>query len=264
LQFILLFSFQNYLLSSPRNTIMQIKSLNSRLTYALVVAAATLATGISVDARAADVTSKLLLTQKFETRSVDQVEVGDFHFAPGQLAPKHTHSAPVFGYVSKGSIYYQVEGQKPVVLKTGDAFYEPVGPNILHFDNASKTEEAVFTDLNFEREGEPFIVFPAPLTEKIDRRSFPSAKLTGVTANTMNVFEQTLLPLAALPLPGANETRYGYVAKGSLSVQVNGEAPIVYLAGHTFYFPKNQVGTLVTNASKLDPAKVVTFVLSKQ
>jgi quercetin dioxygenase-like cupin family protein len=236
----------------------------SGLKYTLIVAAAMLAVGISVNANAGDVSSKTLLTQKFETRSVDQVEIGDFHFAPGQLAPRHTHVAPVFGYVSKGSIYYQVEGQEPVLLKTGDAFYEPVGPNIVHFDNASKTEEAVFTDLNLQRVGEPFIVFPAPLTEKIDRRSFPSLKLTGVTANTMQVVEQTLAPFAMLPLPGANETRYGYVAKGSVSVRVRGEAPIVYLAGQTFYHPKNLADTQVLNASKQDSATVVTFVLSKQ
>ncbi|WP_052504144.1 TetR family transcriptional regulator [Pseudomonas oryzihabitans] len=160
------------------------------------------------------------------------------------------------------SLLSGVEGQEPVILKTGDAFYEPVGPNILHFDNASKTEEAVFTDFNFEREGEPFIVFPAPLTEKIDRRSFPSEKPQVATANTMNVYEQNLQPGAPLPALQAGETGYLYVAKGAVSVKVRGEAPIVYLTGQTFYQPKSAPDTQVVNASKTDAAKVISFRLS--
>ncbi|MEO7777210.1 MAG: cupin domain-containing protein [Fibrobacteria bacterium] len=203
-----------------------------------------------------------LLTQQFDTRPVHQIEIGDFHFLPGQVAPKHTHVAPVFGYVSKGSIVYQVEGREPVILNTGDAFYEPVGPDILHFDNASKTQEAVFTDFNFEREGEPFIVFPAPLTGKIDRRSFPTGRPEGVTANTMNVFEQKLAPAGGLEPLKADETACVYVAKGSVSVKVRGEDPIIYMAGQTFYQPKNAADTRVANASKIDDAKLISFRLS--
>src|ERR1051325_292832 len=50
-----------------------------------------------------------LLTARFEARAIHQIEVGDFHFTPGQVAPVHTHAAPALGYVSKGSIVYQVE-----------------------------------------------------------------------------------------------------------------------------------------------------------
>jgi quercetin dioxygenase-like cupin family protein len=230
----------------------------------VIALAATLSTIVAVGASANGVQSRLLLNQHFDARPVDQVEVGDFHFLPGQIAPLHTHAAPVFGYVSKGSIVYQIEGQAPVVLKAGDAFYEPVGPNIVHFDNASQTEEAVFTDFNFEREGEPFIVFPAPLTAKIDRRSFPSEKLRGVTANTMNVFEQRLAPEGLLaPLP-ASESGHVYVAAGSVSVRVRGEAPIVYLAGQTFYQPKNAGDSEVVNASRKDEARLISFRLSSE
>jgi quercetin dioxygenase-like cupin family protein len=231
-------------------------------TYVITAVAAALAASLSVGASAGEPQRKLLLTQQFDARPVSQIEVGDFHFLPGQLAPLHTHAAPVFGYVSKGSIYYQVEGKEPVLLKTGDAFYEPVGPNILHFDNASKTEEAVFTDLNFEREGEPFIVFPAPLKEKIDRRSFPSTRLAVVTANTMNVFEQPLASGARLPLPAAGETVSAYVAEGAVSVKVRGEAPVIYLAGQTFHAPSRSGGEKIVNASKTAVARVVTFHLT--
>lgn len=204
-----------------------------------------------------------LLTQRFAPRPVDQVEIGDFHFAPGQLAPVHTHVAPVFGYVSKGTIAYQVAGQPPQLLRAGDAFYEPVGPDILHFDNASTTEEAIFTDFNFERAGEPFIVFPAPLTEKIDRRSFPSERLPGAIADTMEVIEQVLPPAARLALPDDDATEYVYVAQGSASVTVRGEAPIVYLAGQTFYVPSKRAGSEVKSGSSSAPAKLISFRLTR-
>ena len=227
-----------------------------------IALSAWLSAAATVAAHANDLPARKLLTQQFDARPISQIEIGDFHFLPGQPAPKHTHRAPVFGYVSKGSIFYQVEGQSPVVLKAGDAFYEPVGPNIVHFDNASNTEEAVFTDFNFEREGEPFIVFPTPPTEKIDRRSFPSEKLEGVIADTMNVFEETLSPGALLGKLKANETSYVYVASGSVSVKVRSESPIVYLAGQTFYQPKNAADTEVLNVSKSDTAKLISFRLS--
>lgn len=218
----------------------------------------------SISTFAGETSGKKLLVEQFDARPVVQVEIGDFHFLPGQLAPVHTHAAPVFGYVSKGTILYQVEGQKPQILKAGDAFYEPVGPNIIHFDNASKTEEAIFTDLNFEREGEPFIVFPKPLTEKIDRRSFPSEKLDGAIVNTMEVYEKSLPAGTALPLPNADETAYSYVAQGSVSVTVRGEAPIIYLTGQTFYVPRKSADSTVVNASKTESAKLVNFYLSNK
>ncbi|VAW04815.1 hypothetical protein MNBD_ALPHA07-2249, partial [hydrothermal vent metagenome] len=117
--------------------------------------------------------SEQLLGVAFEPRAVTTMQGGDFHFTPGQVAPIHTHAAPAIGYIAKGQILYQVEGRRPVILSEGDAFYEPAGPRILRFDNASATEEAIFIDYSFQRTDEPFIIFEAPLTEKIDRRALP-------------------------------------------------------------------------------------------
>jgi quercetin dioxygenase-like cupin family protein len=228
----------------------------------LVVTATTLALAAPLVAVADAPPGRHLLTQRFAARPVDQVEVGDFHFLPGQLAPLHTHVAPVFGYVSKGTIFYQVAGQPPQLLHAGDAFYEPVGPDIVHFDNASATEEAIFTDFNFERAGEPFIVFPKPLTEKIDRRAFPSERLAGVTADTMTVVEQIVRPAARVALPRDGETVYVYVAEGSASVTVRGEAPIVYLAGQAFYAPSKDDGSAIANGSTTAPARLIAFHLT--
>ena len=134
-------------------------------------------------------TSKLL-TANFEPRKVVKIEAGDFHFAPGQIAPIHTHAAPAVGYVAKGQILYQVEGEKPQLLLEGDAFYEPAGPRILRFDNASATEEAIFIDFNLQQEGEPFIVFEKELTEHIDRRTLPTVDLEGQRIDQVDMFRQ--------------------------------------------------------------------------
>ena len=138
----------------------------------------------------------------------------------------------------------------------------PVGPKILNFDNVSKTEEAVFTDFSFERAGEPPFIPAAPLKEKIDRRSFPTETLDGAIVNTMEVYEQPLNPSEEIYLPAMPETAVAYVAEGSVSVQISGQAPIIYLAGQTFYEPKAGDGTRVLNASKSSTAKVITFHLS--
>ena len=225
---------------------------------------AAVAATLILTAFAGEASRKPLLTQQFEARRVDQIEVGDFHFRPGQAAPVHIHAAPVFGYVSKGSIDYQVEGKAPIVLKAGDAFYEPAGPNILHFDNASTTEEAVFTDFNFEREGEPFIVFPSPPTERIDRRTFPSGRVAVTTANTMNVFEETLVPGAKLAPPAQGESVSAFVAEGAVRVKTRGEAPIVYSSGQTFYVPSGNAVDEVANPSPTATARIVTFRLSSR
>ncbi len=204
-----------------------------------------------------------ILSVSFEPRPVDQVEIGDFHFTPGQPAPLHTHKAPVLGYVSKGAIYYQVAGHEPVTLKTGDAFYEPVGPDILHFDNASKTEEAVFTDFNLEQPGEPFIVFPTPPTAKIDRRAFPTTKLNGPIVDRVDVYAETLAPAKEIG-PHVHELPvFGYVASGAVTMQLEGGAPQVIEAGHTYAEPNGVRVVAFANASSNEPAKLVNFFFQR-
>lgn len=148
-----------------------------------LAATLTIATALIGTASAASAEeSTKLLTANFALRQVVQVEVGDFHFKPGQVAPVHTHEAPAVGYVTKGMIIYQAEGGKPQILRAGDAFFEPVGIRILRFDNASATEEAVFLDFNLEQTNEPFIVFEEKPTEAIDRRTLPTISLMEPTS----------------------------------------------------------------------------------
>ena len=200
---------------------------------------------------------QLLLDVDFAARDVAQVEVGDFHFRPGQLAPIHTHAAPAIGYVSKGTIYYQVEGSPAQILKAGDAFYEPVGPRILHFDNASKTDEAVFTDFNLEQAGEPFIVFAKPPTENIDRRSFPTAPVVqgGVTRATAHA--DRIAPGKPLTTTASGAT-VGYVASGTVSVRIGNAAAQTVPTGQSFNIPAGAAARIAAEGSD---ARIVTFQL---
>jgi quercetin dioxygenase-like cupin family protein len=57
-------------------------------------------------------------------REVVQVRVD---FAPGAVAPKHTHPGEEIVYVIEGLLEYQVEGKPPVTLKAGEVLFIPAG-----------------------------------------------------------------------------------------------------------------------------------------
>lgn len=201
-----------------------------------------------------------LLTANFESRQVVQVEVGDFHFKPGQVAPVHTHAAPAVGYVVKGEIIYQVEGEKPRILRKGDAFFEPAGPRILRFNNASATKEAVFVDFNLEQVDEPFIVFEKPPTEAIDRRTLPTIDVVDRNVDGVDVFTSELQPGGSVDLDSKDPT-LGLVAEGVIEFQIKGEGTQRIVAGGSFALPDDESSATVVNASSELPATVITFRL---
>jgi quercetin dioxygenase-like cupin family protein len=225
----------------------------------LTLAAALLSATTAMAGDASESTSKLL-TANFETREVIKIEAGDFHFVPGQVAPIHTHAAPAIGYVAKGEILYQVEGEKPQLLREGEAFYEPVGPRILRFDNASATEEAIFIDFNLQQQGEPFIVFEKELTEHIDRRTLPTVDLAGQQVDGVDVFVSEVEPAGSKQLT-RQEVTLAYVAEGVVSVQGEGEKTRHFKAGETFSLPAGKSSITIANLSAEVPAKVVAFYL---
>lgn len=77
-------------------------------------------------------------------QKVTRVEVQEITFPASQKAPKHLHPCPVVGYIKSGSVFFQVEGKDPQILKEGDSFYEPANVSILHFDNASDDKPMTF------------------------------------------------------------------------------------------------------------------------
>ncbi len=233
----------------------QFKALKSA---ALAVMLTTTAITGAANAQAVD--SVKLLSANFETRDVVHVEAGDFHFVPGQDAPVHTHAAPAIGYVAKGAIIYQVEGEKPQILRAGDAFYEPVGPRIVQFDNASATEEAIFIDFNLQQVGEPFIVFEKPLTENIDRRSLPTIDLDDVTIDGADIYTNDLDSGGRFSLDNKAPT-FGIVAEGVIELQIEGKSPQRIAAGASFSLPSADTKATFVNTSSEVSAKVISFVL---
>jgi quercetin dioxygenase-like cupin family protein len=201
-----------------------------------------------------------LLTAQFESRQVVQVEVGDFHFTPGQVAPIHTHAAPAVGYVAKGQIIYQVEGEKQQILSAGDVFYEPVGPRILRFDNASATEEAIFLDFNLEQVNEPFIVFEKAPTEAIDRRTLPTIDLVDQSVDRVDIYASELDRGASIVLEGG-EPSLGLVAEGVVELQIEGEAKQRIAAGGSFSLPGADSSATIVNVSSEVVARIITFRL---
>jgi len=233
------------------NRHLQTVALAATITAAAFSGAAGASTGDS---------SVKLLTAQFEPRQVVQIEIGDFHFTPGQVAPIHTHAAPAVGYVVKGEIIYQVEGEKKQILSAGDVFYEPVGPRILRFDNASATEEAIFIDFNLEQVDEPFIVFERAPTEAIDRRSLPTIDLVDRSVDRVDIYASELARSASIILEG-DEPSLGLVAEGVVELQVDGEAKQRIATGGSFSLPGADSSATIVNVSSEVIAKVITFRL---
>lgn len=199
-----------------------------------------------------------LLSVHFDSRLVAKLDGGAFFFAPGQVAPVHTHKAPAIGYVAKGKILYQVQGRQPVILNEGEAFYEPTGARILRFDNASATDEAIFIDYNFQREGEPFIVFEAPLTEAIDRRDLPTVPLGGGVIEKASVLAVEIAAdgQSILDVPGV---LVGYVAEGVIELRNDGRVANRFVAGESFSLAGMTGEIVFANQSEELRAKVITI-----
>ena len=87
---------------------------------------------------------KKLLLASFPSRQVSNVDIREIIFKPLQKTGRHLHPVPVTGYIVTGTIRFQVEGQPVQTLHGGDAFYEPVGKPIIHFDNTSAKRTAKF------------------------------------------------------------------------------------------------------------------------
>ena len=85
-----------------------------------------------------------LLNTIFTERTISSVKIMDIEFQPGQKGAYHKHPCPIVGYIVSGTCLFQVEGDSAKVIRTGEAFYEPAGIPIVHFDNHSLNEPLKF------------------------------------------------------------------------------------------------------------------------
>src|SRR5215469_13307913 len=78
--------------------------------------------------------------------------------SPGEVVPAHRHNADVFGYVLEGSIVTELEGHKPQIVHTGEAFYESPGDVHIASRNASATQPAKLLVFFVKKAGAPTTV----------------------------------------------------------------------------------------------------------
>ena len=76
------------------------------------------------------------------------------------------------------------------------------------------------------------------------------------------IFEE-LAPGAATGNHNHAGDELAYVLEGSITLEVNGEAPVTFKSGDTFHQPRKRVHN-VRNASRTAPAKVLIVLIEKK
>lgn len=88
--------------------------------------------------------TNLLTVLLKEKQNLSKVEIKRIVIPQGGKAEYHLHPCSVVGHVISGTLLFQIEGEEPLFLNVGDVFYEPKNQPIIHFDNASDSDELVF------------------------------------------------------------------------------------------------------------------------
>lgn len=76
--------------------------------------------------------------------------------APGVVAPWHRHPGEEVIYVVEGVLEYQLEGQAPVTLKTGDVLFVPDG--VAHMARNRTTTNGAELATYIVEKGKPLLV----------------------------------------------------------------------------------------------------------
>ena len=58
--------------------------------------------------------------------------------SPG--APPHRHPGPLYAYVLKGAVVFELEGEPVRVIRAGEAFFEP-GGDVIHYQGGNALED---------------------------------------------------------------------------------------------------------------------------
>ena len=78
---------------------------------------------------------------------------------PGSAGtPPHRHSGPAFGYVIRGEMRFELEGEPERVIAAGGSFWEP-GGDVIHYQDANNSvdTETEFVVMMFGLPGEPML-----------------------------------------------------------------------------------------------------------
>jgi quercetin dioxygenase-like cupin family protein len=76
--------------------------------------------------------------------------------SPG--APPHRHPGPLYAYVLRGAITFELEGRPERVIRAGEAFFEP-GGDVIHYKggNALEDEESALVATMICEPGAPVL-----------------------------------------------------------------------------------------------------------
>lgn len=117
------------------------------LRNSIILATAALALGIAClfgDAQNPSEQARIALSHELPQLDGSHLKatVVEVTYAPGGASRPHSHGCPVLGYVAEGAIRYQVKGEKEVVYKAGESFYEAANGVHQVSANASATQPA--------------------------------------------------------------------------------------------------------------------------
>jgi len=76
-----------------------------------------------------------------------QATLVEVAYGPGEASPPHSHPCPVIAHVVEGTIRTQVKGEREMIYKSGESFYEAAGGVHMVSANASTSEPAKFIAL---------------------------------------------------------------------------------------------------------------------
>jgi quercetin dioxygenase-like cupin family protein len=76
-------------------------------------------------------------------------------FAPGALAARHSHPGEEVAYVLEGTLQYELQGRKPVVLAAGQSLFIPSG--VVHSAKNVGSGKASELATYIVRKGQPLV-----------------------------------------------------------------------------------------------------------
>lgn len=86
-------------------------------------------------------------------------------FAPGAVAPWHSHPGEELIYVPEGKLEFQFQGEMPILLETGDVLFVPA--RRVHMARNAGTSRGVELATYIVEKGKPLLVRadPAPIRQ---------------------------------------------------------------------------------------------------
>jgi quercetin dioxygenase-like cupin family protein len=196
-------------------------------------------------------TAKTLLQESLGETSEPNVSLYILTLPAGRAIPLHSHAKALFAYVISGDIENQIDPDPPIIVHPGGVFHERVMQVHRIFRNLSLTD-------------------PAKILVLHNTAALPSSVNPLLQKSLTNLTNQLVSIVTLVAPPGAKFTRgkqhpgpvFTYVLKGAVESQIDRDPPTVYHTGEVLYEAPMKAHRLLQNASKTEPAELVSFEVS--